>query len=142
MSKEPFLETRDVFNRFIKTWEAGDLPKTAWTHAAHVAVGACYLVREGTDALHHVRGGIKRHNAAVGTIDTPTSGYHETLTRFWLDTVSLSISGLSDPWAAAVQAVALFGEERALHRRYYSFDVVSDPRARAMWVPPDLDPEA
>lgn len=134
----PFLETPDAFRRFVETWEEGALPKAAWSHAAHVAVGACYAIRYGADAMDHLRHGIKKHNAAVGTVDSSRNGYHETLTRFWFDLVSTVTAGAVDPWLAAFHAVERLGEERDLHRLYYSFDVVNDTRARATWVPPDL----
>jgi hypothetical protein len=133
-----FLDTRDSFDAFVAAWEAGELPKTAWTHAAHVAMGACYVVRYGAAAVDGLRRGIKRHNAAVGTLDTATSGYHETLTCFWTGVVSRLVKGYSDPWLAARHAVERVGHRRDLHVLYYSFDVVRDPAARAAWVPPDL----
>lgn len=132
-----FLETHESFDAFVKAWEAGELPKAAWTHAAHVAVAACYVVRHGSSAVDELRRGIKRHNAAVGTLDTATSGYHETLTCFWTGVVSRLVQGFSDPLLAARHAVERVGGERNLHRLYYTFDIVSDPRARASFVPPD-----
>ncbi len=135
----PFLETRESFDAFGAAWEAGNLPKVQWTHAAHVAMGAGYVVRYGEKAVDEMRRGIKRHNAAVGTLDTQDSGYHETLTGFWIWVLSLRVSGYSDPWLAACHAVETFGEDRNLHRLYYSFDVVKDTAARAAWVPPDLE---
>ena len=85
------------------------LPKAAWTHEAHVAIGACYVLRYGESAVNELRRGIKRHNAAVGTVDTPTSGYHETLTCFWAGVVSRLVRGASDPWLAARQADGTLG---------------------------------
>jgi len=134
----PFLETRESFAAFVEAWESGRLPKAEWTHAAHVAMGSVYVVRYGTSATEEMRRGIKRHNAAVGTLDTETSGYHETLTCFWTSVLSRWVEGYSDPWLAACHAVGRFGEERSLHTHYYSFDVVKDRAARAAWVPPDL----
>lgn len=134
----PFLETHDSFDAFVAAWEAGLLPKAEWTHAAHVAMGACYVVRYGEAAVDELRRGIKRHNAAVGTLDTAHSGYHETLTRFWAGVVSRLVAGYTDPWLAARHAVLKVGDARDLSRAYYSFDVVRDPIARAAWVPPDL----
>jgi hypothetical protein len=135
---DTFLETRDAFHAFVTAWEAGRLPRAAWTHAAHVAMGACYAVRYGATAVDELRTGIKRHNAAVGTLDTETSGYHETLTRLWSGVIARAVKGLTDPWLAARHAVESFGEKRDLYRLYYSFDVVKDKAARAGWVPPDL----
>jgi hypothetical protein len=71
------LLTRESFERFVADWEAGTLPKPKWTHAAHVAVGACYTVRYGQRAFEEIKQGILRYNAAVGTANTETSGYHE-----------------------------------------------------------------
>lgn len=135
----PFLDTRESFDLFVQAWEAGELPKAAWTHAAHVAMGACYVVRYGSSAVDELRRGIKRHNAAVGTLDTATSGYHETLTCLWTGVVSRLVKGYSDPWLAARHAVDRVGQARDLHRPYYSFDVVRDPVARASYVPADLE---
>jgi hypothetical protein len=102
-------------------------------------MGACYAVRFGDSAVDELRRGIKRHNAAVGTLDTPTSGYHETLTCFWTGVVSRLVRGHSDPWLAARHAVEKVGQERDLHRLYFSFDVVRDAKARASFVPTDLE---
>jgi hypothetical protein len=135
----PFLDTRESFEAFVEAWENGRLPRAAWTHAAHVAMGATYVVRYGPSAPDELRRGIKRHNAAVGTLDTETSGYHETLTCFWASVLSRWVASHSDPWLAARHAVDKFGEERGLHTLYYSFDVVKDRNARASWVPPDLE---
>lgn len=133
----PWLASPEDFAAFIDTWERGALPKTAWTHAAHVAVGACYAVRHGADAFAHTRAGILRHNDAVGTPNTDTSGYHETLTRFWVDVLAAFTAGLDDEWRAACAAVARFGSVRDYHAQFFSYDVVRSVEARRAWSPPD-----
>ena len=35
-------------------------------------------------ALDRGRTGIKRYNVTCGVIDSPTRGYHETITRFYM----------------------------------------------------------
>jgi len=139
-AKHDFLTSPAFLEQFLDSWEAGTLPKPQWTHAAHVAVGACYTVRFGASALEHTRAGIRRYNEAVGTVNGPDSGYHETLTRFWSLVLAKALVGVDDPWSTACKAVALFGEERSLHTSYYSFDVVRSTHARQTWVPPDLQP--
>ena len=133
-----FLSTPVAFEQFIAAWEAGTLPKAHWTHAAHVAVSACYTVRFGDSAFNHTKAGIIRYNESVGTINGPDSGYHETLTRFWSTLIGQHLTGISDPWPAACSAVEQFGEARTLHTLYYSFDVVRSTEARRTWIPPDL----
>ncbi len=136
----PWLDSAVVFREFVAAWESGTLPKEAWTHAAHVAVGACYALRHGPDALDRTREGILRYNTAVGTPNTDTSGYHETLTRFWAELLAAEVSGETDEWQAAARAVARYGEDRDLHTLHYGFDVVRSVDARRAWVAPDLAP--
>lgn len=133
-----WLASPEAFAAFIATWERGELPKATWTHAAHVGVGACYAVRYGHDAFVHTRAGILRHNDAVGTPNTDTSGYHETLTRFWVDVLAAATAGLSDEWEAARLAVARFGDVRNYHAQFYSYDVVRSTAARRAWHAPDV----
>ena len=137
-SPHTWLRSPEAFADFVSRWEGGALPRAEWTHAAHVAIGACYVTRYRDGAVDALRTGIRRHNAAVGTADTETSGYHETLTRFWAEAVAREIAGVRDEFEAARRAVARFGNDRTLPARFYSFDVVQDRRARATWVPPDL----
>jgi flavin reductase (DIM6/NTAB) family NADH-FMN oxidoreductase RutF len=134
-----FLESREVFEGFVATWEATSLPKIDWTHAAHVAVATCYAHRFGDEAFERMRAGILRYNKASGTVESSSSGYHETLTRFWSIIVAKATSGFSDPYKAACRTVAELGEDRDLHTLYYSFDVVRNSEARRRWVPPDLE---
>ena len=68
---------------FVQQFEALTLPKTSWTHVAHFVVGLWYLSHHPLpDAIERIRKGIFRYNEAVGTINSDTSGYHETLTLF------------------------------------------------------------
>jgi len=134
----PFIETRASFDDFVARWEGARLPRSEWSHAAHVGVGASYAVRFGEAAMDELRRGIRRHNLAAG-VSVHGPGYHETLTRFWCELLARVVDSAADPWGAARAAVDRFGEERDLHRLYYSFDVVRDPVARETWVPPDLD---
>jgi flavin reductase (DIM6/NTAB) family NADH-FMN oxidoreductase RutF len=134
-----FLCSRETFQEFVRAWETGALPKNRWTHAGHVAIGAYYAVGYPDEAFARTKRGILRYNEAVGTENSPTSGYHETLTRLWANLLARLVDGFTDPWKAACQAVDTFGEDRDLHRLYYSFDVARSLEARRTWVPPDLE---
>jgi flavin reductase (DIM6/NTAB) family NADH-FMN oxidoreductase RutF len=136
----PWLASAATLAAFVAAWEAGTLPKREWSHAAHVTIGACYVVRHGASAFDYTRAGIRRYNAAVGTANTDTSGYHETLTRFWADVLALLVAGETDEWQAARRAVARYGEDRDLHVLHYGFDVVRSVEARRRWIAPDLVP--
>ncbi|MGB0175731.1 MAG: hypothetical protein ACPF9D_01105, partial [Owenweeksia sp.] len=61
------------------------LPKPEWTHEAHLVVAIWYSsLYPFEEALSLVRQNITAHNESVGTPNTDTEGYHETITRFWL----------------------------------------------------------
>jgi hypothetical protein len=137
-AQHDFLTSPASLEQFLADWEAGVLPRRQWTHAAHVAVGACYAVRYGASAFEHTRTGIRRYNQSVGTVNGMDSGYHETLTRFWSMVLAKALTGATDPWSAACRAFEMFGDERNLHTRHYSLDVVRSAHARQTWVPPDL----
>ena len=61
------------------------LPKSRWTHHAHLAVGLWHVSRFGrAGALPRLRTGIRRLNDSHGTVNSATSGYHETITRAYV----------------------------------------------------------
>ena len=71
----------------IETFEKRTLPKTEWTHAAHLIVGLYYCFHHPFGVAKNLMSdGIYWLNDAHGTANTETSGYHETLTVFWLRT--------------------------------------------------------
>jgi hypothetical protein len=135
------LATPEAFAHFLRGFENGTLPKSEWTHGAHVAAAGGYLFESNVEVvLPQMRARISAYNLAVGGANTPTSGYHETLTRFWLLIVA-ELLRQRQPLSvleAARQAVAVFGEARSLHTLYYSGDVVKDSAARQVWRQPDL----
>jgi hypothetical protein len=135
------VATPEALETFLARFETGTLPKSEWTHGAHVAAAASYLHGSNFEAvLPLMRARIRFFNEAVGGENTDTSGYHETLTCFWLLVIAelLEEHQPKTPLDAARLAVAIFGEERTLHNRYYSYDVVKDTAARMSWREPDL----
>ncbi len=65
------------------------LPLKEWTHEAHLTV-ATYLLNKFSveEATCILRAGILTFNKSVGVVNTPAKGYHETLTLFWIKTIS------------------------------------------------------
>lgn len=137
-----FVSTADALDTFVADWHAGRVSRGAWTHGAHVAVCGYYAHAMHPAATFAVmKAGILAHARANGVVHTPTSGYHETLTRLWTLAIGAHVrrNGARTRWEAACAALERFGEDRALPRRCYSFDVVNDAQARAAWVAPDRD---
>ncbi len=70
---------------FVRDFERGTLPKARWTHEAHLLMGLWYLSRHApSQALAEMRARIRAYNDAVGTLNSDSGGYHETLTRLYL----------------------------------------------------------
>jgi hypothetical protein len=120
------------------------LPKDAWTHAAHLTVGAWHVDRHGADdALSRLRDGIRRLNESHGNVNTETAGYHETITAayVWLIAAFLAACPPGLPLAARVDRL-LTGPlaARDMLFTFYSRERLMSMDARAQWVEPDLAP--
>jgi hypothetical protein len=139
----PFLESAGALETFVAGWRACVLKKSAWTHAAHVAVTGYYAFDNPPETVFtEMKRGILAFNTAVGGVNGPDSGYHETLTRFWSNMITTSLRDHQPKSRldAATCAVRIFGEDRDLPALFYSFDVVRDRHARREWVLPDQQP--
>lgn len=108
------------------------LPKPMWTHEAHVAVCWC-VVREMDvdDSVDHLRDAIRSYNEATGTANTPTSGYHETITRYYVEAVAHVRDA---PLSAALAAETCSRDAPTL---FWSRERLLSPEARRTWVEPD-----
>lgn len=127
----------------VRAFDDCTLPKPAWTHQAHLTVALWYLVHySGREATTRVRNGIKRFNAAKGVKTTPTGGYHETMTMFWICTVSryLMFADADCSFMELVNGMLERCGDKKLPFEYYSRDLLMSARARASWVEPDLKP--
>jgi hypothetical protein len=133
-----FLSSDATLDALIAGFEDGTWPKAQWTHAAHLAAAACYILH-GESVLDRLRTNISRYNVSQGGENTEESGYHETLTCFWYgvirDFVGTLPAGL-DRLAVAREVVTEFAPQRDLFMQYYDFDVVKSREARAKWIPP------
>jgi hypothetical protein len=146
VSPPAWLADDAALDALIAAWRAGGPPKPEWTHAAHVGVCAWHAWPGVPldDVFLTMKRGIIGYNEAVGTANTATSGYHETLTRFWAGIIvdHQRAAAPASRLDAVRSAVTTFGVAPGLHNAYYAFDVVADRRARAEWVPPDRAPAA
>ena len=117
------------------------LPKAEWTHHAHLRAGLWHVRRYGaSSALTLLRDRIKAFNESVGTLNTDTSGYHETMTQLYVTLIEAFLDGQapSEPLdTIADRLIANYGD-RELPLRYYSRAVLFSAPARCGWIPPDL----
>ena len=127
----------------VAAFLARTLPKSAWTHVAHLRVGLWHVRRLGeARALAALRDAIRAYNEAVGTANTDSSGYHETLTVFYVRVIADYLEkarATADIADEALEAglIAACGA-RELPLEYYSRERLFSVEARRHWVTPDL----
>lgn len=130
----------DLVTRF----RAQSLTHAEWTHAAHLAVGTWHVLMYGADeALERMRDGILELNAAHGTPNTDTRGYHETITRGYIRLIADFVASRPPGEDSARTVTALLDSSiarRGALLRFYSQEQLMSVAARRGWVEPDLHP--
>jgi hypothetical protein len=134
------MDIDDLAARF----QSCTIPKTEWTHAAHLTVGLWHVHEYGPDdALARLRRGIRRLNESHGGVNTATDGYHETITAAYVILLAQYLEvgprelTLGDQ--AALLLASPFAHRTALSA-FYSRDRLMSVTARAEWVEPDVAP--
>lgn len=126
----------------VDAFERRTLPARLWTHRAHLEVGLWYLLQHNWSlALLKMRNGILGYNNITGTPNTSNSGYHETLTQFWLRILAryLTEHRTDLPYYQHCDAFWMSPESsNELPLEYYSGNRLFSIQARAEWVAPDL----
>jgi hypothetical protein len=126
---------------FIEQFEAQRLPKAQWTHAGHLVAGFWYVRRLGADrALAELRTGIRCHNESVGTANTDSSGYHETITRLYVEAIAAYLHRMPaqsfEDALRGLLASPLSSSDWPL--LFYTKARLFSAQARRQWLAPDL----
>jgi hypothetical protein len=140
-TRRPPPSTAEEIGNLVAAFERFELPRAAWTHAAHLVTALWYLVHYGPDeGGERMRTGIKRFNAANGIAQTPDGGYHETITCFYLWAIGRHLRdappGRSITHLASSLIAAWGDKNRPLE--YYTRERLFSWEARTGWVEPDL----
>ena len=127
----------------VQSFENHTLPKKDWDHQAHLSVALWYLKKfDKETALCKLRSGIITYNVAVGTANTTESGYHETLTLFWVEVLEAFLKSVEDTEKCVEACCEILMDspyaDKQLPLKYYSKDCLMSVKARSRWVEPDL----
>ncbi|MEG4032481.1 hypothetical protein Q5691_07125 [Microcoleus sp. w1-18aA5] len=133
----------------IHAFQEGNLSRSQWTHEAHLTVALWYLCYDSEqEVINAIRNGIKSYNSAQGIETTKNSGYHETLTLFWVRIIRRYLADESQNRSIVYLANGLIAKyadslrdssaSRNLPFRYYTRDRLMSWEARNSWVEPDL----
>ena len=135
-----FNDTQEIYS-LVKAFENRTMLKSEWTHEAHLVVGLYYCrTRAFAVAKNVMRDGIYWLNDTHGTPNTDDSGYHETLTIFWLKRIWNFLDERSDvlPLAALANELIDLYDDPRLPLSYYSRELLFSTLARHEYFPPDL----
>jgi hypothetical protein len=117
------------------------LPAERWRHDAHCLVTAYLLLRRrDIDLPIELPGLIRRYNEATGGKNTDTSGYHHSITLFYLEAIRdfMFTQNTADLAQACVNMLTSPLGKKDFPLTYYSCEILFTPAARLGWVAPDL----
>ena len=131
-----FISNDDVAS-LVEKFEACTIHPEEFKHYQHLAVALWYVANFPPEAaIEKMRSGIKKLATAYGK-----SGYHETITLFWLAVVRDFFERAAGESSIAELANRLAREyDKSLIRDYFSDELLASEAAKQGWVEPDLKP--
>ena len=135
--------SKDSINLIISEFENKTLKIENWTHQAHIIVAFWHNKNfDFETAVNLLRNKIKAYNLSVGTQNSDNSGYHETLTIFWMiltkDFLSTNNSLQFEKKCNIFLNSIKSSKDYPLN--YYSKEKLSSKKARKEYIEPDLKP--
>lgn len=135
MTVTPYRNPEDIAS-VVRKFENCEYRTDQFTHAFHLTVAAWYLSHFSMEeSLDRIRLALLRFTQHHGV-----NGYHETITRFWLQLTANFLKQApadSDLTHRVTELVQRFGRKDLVFE-YYSRDRVMSDQARNGWVEPDL----
>jgi len=124
---------------FLYAFEGATLPRTEWTHEAHVRMGYLSLCRMPLpEAIGYARERILAYNRAQGNF----TGYHETITIAFLHHIAKRMrdndEGKWESFRVAHAELIARGMEILLQN--YTRDALFSHEARSAFLAPDIAP--
>jgi len=131
-----YYKSDDEIRTLVESFEACSFHPSEFRHYQHLTV-ALWYVRTLTpeEAVTRMTNGIRRLAETYGK-----TGYHETITLFWLRIVSDFSAKAGDQSSLTSIANSLneLCNDKNLIFEYYSKELLESARAKAEWVEPDL----
>ena len=131
------MKDADLMGAFL----ARRLTHSEWTHEAHLRIAWMFVRDQPLDEAHILfRIALVKLNDSHGVPESPTRGYHETLTRAWLAVVGhlARRDPATDSRAFLVRHPEVL--DKTYLRKHYSPERIMSVEARARFVEPDREP--
>lgn len=123
-------------SELVRAFETCEIHPAEFKHYQHLAVALWYLKHLPYEAASEkMRVGIQRLAAAYGK-----TGYHETITVFWLKMVYsfLLKTNARTPICDLANEIAREYGNKNVMAEYYSEEILASAKAKHEWVEPDL----
>lgn len=137
-----FHSNRDITD-LILAFHAGTFPRENWHHAEHLILALWYLLHYPENkALELIRQQIIFYNQSVGIANTENSGYHETLTIFWLKIIADYLKTIPAQTDFLIILENLLNSDLNnpdLPLQYYTGDRLFSVTARQTYIAPNLE---
>ncbi len=133
------FKNEEEITEVVRSFEDATISRDDWKHAEHLTVALHYLIDNDVEtATAKMRTGIFKLLRAFGVDLTKEMPYHETLTVFWMRTVSEfnKSTNVASLLEKANDLVERFDKDHPL--KFYSREYLFSDKARAKFVEPDL----
>jgi len=131
-----YFKDEAEISELVRAFETCEIHPAEFKHYQHLAVALWYLRHHSYEAASEkMRSGIQRLAAAYGK-----SGYHETITVFWLrmvDSFLLQANSRASILELANEVASEYGNKNVMSE-YYSEEILTSAKAKNEWVEPDL----
>lgn len=137
--------TQKEFEHIVNGFRAKTLSVNEWTHEAHLITGLWHAAELGYEnALAEMRANIPTYNESTGGMNTDSSGYHDTITVFWIWLLNEFWNRYSVNGASFESVCNQFLQSRYSDRTnafiFYSREYLFTKKARLENVEPDIQP--
>ena len=124
----------------VRSFEDATVSRDDWKHREHLIVGLYYLTNHDTaEATARMRNGIRNLLVKGFGVDlSKEMPYHETITIFWMRTLSGFLRSTNG--SSFVEKVAEMSElfDKDYPMKFYTRERLFSDEARARFVEPDL----
>ena len=125
----------------VEKFESCELDIKSWTHESHLIVALYYVINYKEQAFEKIKQKIIKFNESKGTINSDKSGYHETLTIFWIKNIELFLNKFKTKEFTVEVIDKLIKSEYIIKGypfKFYTKDKLMSVEARKSWIEPDL----
>ncbi len=134
-SMTPAMNAVKAADAIATAMTACRLPKSEWTHEAHIQAGLSLILRSGASAaLTTLREAIPRYNLSTNTPNTDSGGYHDTLTVYYVWAIDEVLREGVSPEDVVDHPLL----SRTAPLDFWSRDELFSVEARRHWIAPTI----